>query len=625
MSKEEKLEQTNTFSTAATSSSTAAEKSADDDSNLDHNLPWTLKPEQAVNALNSHSERGLSYNECEKKKTEFGSNALEDSEGVSIIRIIAGQILNSMVIVLIVCMAISFGIQDWIAGGVIAGVVGINVVVGSYQEYKAAATLASLKSLSSPTARVIRNGNDETVASIEVVPGDLIMINVGDTVPADCRLLECTNFETDEALLTGESLPISKEPLDVFEKNCPVGDRINMAYSSSTVTKGRAKGLVTTTGMNTEIGKIAQSLKGNNSNFRSVQRDDEGNARKRDYMSAFIGSVKDVIGQFLGTTGGTPLHRALSKLALWLFGVAVILAIVAMAAQKFDVNRQVAVYSIVVALAMIPSSLVVVLTITMAVGAKTMAKQNVVVRKLDALEALGSVNDICSDKTGTLTQGKMIVKKVWVPSSGYYDIQDADEAFNPTKGEVKFCKMAPADDDEAVFGPLPAEHSFQFTQLMDIASLANIAVVRKDYDDESGEEVWKANGDPTEIAVQVFVHRLDWQRPRWTEGENPVYSHLAEFPFDSSIKRMSTVYQHNETENITVFTKGAAERIIGCCSKWYKNDELVEFTEEDQELVQENVESLTKLGLVCIIIIIISRSDCGGVEKKEKIEIFTNK
>lgn len=207
-------------------------------------------------------------------------------------------------------------------------------------------------------------------------------------------------------------LPVSKEPNITFPLDCGVGDRINMAYSSSIVTKGRAHGICTSTGMNTEIGVIAMSLRSQNKGFRTVKRDEFGKARTVDYAGAFLGTIKDGVGAFLGVNVGTPLHRKLAQLAIWLFGVAVIFAIIVMAAQKMKVDKDVAIYAIAVALSMIPSSLVVVLTITMAVGTKVMVTRNVIVRKLDSLEALGSVNDICSDKTGTLTQGKMVGRKV---------------------------------------------------------------------------------------------------------------------------------------------------------------------------------------------------------------------
>lgn len=567
--------------------------------------PWTLSISQTCQAFHTDINNGLNDAEVTKRLDEYGLNQLDQGEGVSIIKVIISQVCNAMILVLFISMAISFGIKDFIAGGVIAGVIAINVFVGVIQEYNAEKTMDSLRSLSSPTARAIRNGSDVTIPSQDVVPGDIVVVKVGDTIPADFRIIESMNFETDEALLTGESLPVVKDETQTFELKTPVGDRINMAFSSSIVTKGRATGIVTSTGMETEIGVIAMSLRGQDKGFRPVKRDEFGKARKRDYLGAFLGTCKDGIGAFLGTSVGTPLQRKLSQLAIFLFGVAVIFAIVVMASQKFDVNKEVAIYAIAVALSMIPGSLVVVLTITMAVGTKVMMHRNVIVRKLDSLEALGSVNDICSDKTGTLTQGKMVGRKVWVPTFGTVQLSNSNEPFNPTVGSLSLSPNSPVVDkkEDDIHQQLPGTLPEVFKQWLDVASLANIAHVRKEFDEESGQEVWKANGDPTEIAIQVFVTRFGWQRPRWVDGETPRYTHLAEYPFDSSIKRMTAIYRDNETEGIHVFTKGAVERVLGCCTSWYGaegskfEDGPKTFTDADRDEILKNMDALASQGL----------------------------
>lgn len=566
--------------------------------------PWTLTVDQCAAAFSTNINSGLTTDEAKSRLGEYGLNQLDQGEGISMTKVFLRQVCNAMILVLVISMAISFGIKDFIAGGAIAGVIGINVVVGFIQEYNAEKTMDSLRSLSSPTARVIRNGSDDTIPSIDVVPGDLIVAKVGDTLPADIRIVDSMNFETDEALLTGESLPVAKEHLETFPLECGVGDRINMAFSSSIVTKGRCVGICTSTGMGTEIGVIAMSLRSQNKGFRPVKRDEFGKARKRDYVGAFVGTVKDAVGAFLGVNVGTPLHRKLAQLAIFLFGVAVIFAIVVMAAQKFKVNKEVAIYAIAVALSMIPASLVVVLTITMAVGTKIMVSRNVIVRKLDSLEALGSVNDICSDKTGTLTQGKMVGRKVWIPTVGTYQVVRSTEAFNPTLGDVTFSPHTPFEDssEDDIHQPVPEPKPERFTKWLDVASLANIAKVYCETDD-TGANTWKANGDPTEIAIQVFTHRMGWQRPLWTDGDKPKFSHLAEYPFDSSIKRMTAVYYENATHITHIFTKGAVERVLGCCTTWYGGSNpdvngLTPLTEDDRQDIFKNMDALAKQGLV---------------------------
>jgi len=262
-------------------------------------------------------------------------------------------------------MALSYGVKDWIEGGVITAVIFLNVTIGFFQEYRAyllpsppppagranvrlslfsEKTMDSLRSLSSPTAAVLRDGNLDHVASITVVPGDIVELKTGDVVPADLRLFEALNFETDEALLTGESLPVFKEPEPPIEGEVGVGDRTNMAFSSSTVAKGRARGIVTGTGMATEIGVIAETLKGKTKKpSRSMSRKKHGNFQP---VRGATLKTWDAIGKLLGLTVGTPLQKKLARLAYYLLFCAVILAIIVFAANKFRIPHEVVIYAI---------------------------------------------------------------------------------------------------------------------------------------------------------------------------------------------------------------------------------------------------------------------------------------
>ncbi|MBE3045429.1 hypothetical protein IMZ48_23350 [Candidatus Bathyarchaeota archaeon] len=291
-------------------------------------------------------------------------------------------------------MAASFGITSWIEGGVIAAVVIINITVGGVQEFRAAKTMDSLRSLSSPTASAVRKGETIVVPTVEIVPGDMVDLKTGDTIPADIRIIEALNFETDEALLTGESLPVRKEPESTYDEDTGPGDRLNVAYSSSTVTKGRARGVVFATGMFTEIGQIAAALRGTESRRRPVKRKDDGTAHIGRYGIAYFLTVYDACGRFLGLTVGTPLQRKLSKFALILFFIAIVCAIIVLAANNFVSEKEVIIYAVATGVSMIPSSLIVVLTITMAAGTKRMVSRHVIVRNLKSLEALGAVTSM---------------------------------------------------------------------------------------------------------------------------------------------------------------------------------------------------------------------------------------
>jgi Ca2+-transporting ATPase len=576
--------------------------------------PYRASVEQICKWFSVDINKGLSETAVDANFKRYGANNLGEDEKISYLKIIAHQVLNAMILVLIISMIIALAIKDWISGGVIAFVVFINISVGFVQELKAEKTMGSLRSLSSPTARVTRNGDDTTVPAESVVPGDIVHITVGDTIPADIRLFDLMNLETDEALLTGESLPVSKNHQVVYSdysQPIPVGDRLNLAYSSSIVSKGRGSGIVIATGLDTEIGHIAKSLRGNTGFIRKVDKSNLAENEKppaSSYVRAFFGTIKDIIGNVLGVTVGTPLQRKLSILAIFLFWVAVVFAIVVMASQKMKVNKEVAIYAICVALSMIPSALIVVLTITMAVGAQVMVTKHVIVRKLDSLEALGGINDICSDKTGTLTQGKMIAKKVWIPNVGTFNVTNSDEAFNPTVGDVGFAKYSPKfikdTDEEIDFNTPPPlnKTSMNFHNWLMTASLANIATINQSENDETGKLEWKAHGDATEIAIQVFTTRLNYGRDDLVHE----FDHLAEFPFDSSIKRMSSVYKNKITNETRIYSKGAVERLLSCCTHWmghkendqdfYDNQDAQPLTEEDKEFIEENMNALSSEG-----------------------------
>ena len=497
-------------------------------------------------------------------------------------------------------MAVSFGIASWIEGGFVAAVIALNIVVGVYQDFAAEKTMDSLRSLSSPTGVVTRDGKTVTVPANEIVPGDMVELKVGDTVPADIRLVEAFNFDTDEALLTGESLPVTKEADATFDTDTGPGDRLNITYSSSTVTRGRARGVVVGTGMETEIGAIAAALRGGDTKRRQVKRGPEGETKKRWYIEAWTLTTTDAIGRFLGINVGTPLQRKLSKLALLLFAIAVIFAVVVAAANDFRGDAEVIIYAVATGLAMIPACLVVVLTITMAVGTKQMVQRHVIVRKLDSLEALGAVTNICSDKTGTLTQGRMVAKRAWIPSVGTYSVGSSNEPLNPTEGDLSLIPERPVNLG-ADLKPEPSSlHDLLDNELLksflNVAAMANLAHLHKSANDE-----WQARGEPTDIAIQVFASRFDWGLDRWTKGDNPVWQQKAEYPFDSSVKKMSVIFAKSDADSKSqfIFSKGAVERVLEACTTitWQEGSEPVPLDDEIRDEILQNMEALAKEGL----------------------------
>ncbi|KAM0361457.1 hypothetical protein HYE67_002562 [Fusarium culmorum] len=602
--------------------------------------PFLLTVEETAQALGTSTDKGLTSQQVAEAQAKYPKNELDVGGTIPWYSILTKQLLNAMIIVLAFAMALSFGIKDYIEGGVLVFVIVLNVTIGFWQEYRAEKRMDALRALSSPSAMVLRDGKTQVISNPEVVPGDIVLLKMGDTVPADLRLFEAMNLACEEGQLTGESIPVEKisdnnitapgtEKLVQSEDEIGIGDRVNMAYATTVVRKGRGRGIVTSTGMSTEVGKIAAST---SKKTRKAGR--SMNYKKYGKKQPFVGASKrtwDVIGKFLGLTEGTPLQRKLSALAYVLFGCAIILAIVVFAVNKFDMKNEVIIYATSLGIAIIPESLVAVLTITMVVAVTVMRKANVVVRDLSALEALGGVTNICSDKTGTLTEGAMIVRKAWIPSSHIYTVRDSQSPNDPTKGRVTYSKQndsepeeppAPRDYDRersaAVLKfdvpdeklnqnnnaptkqaepEVECEMTDELNAFLLSSALCNLATVR--YDDE--EEKWQVTGEPTEIALQVFAHRFNSGK-KTLEGQG--WKQTAEFPFDSSIKRMSVIYDAPEgasgsiieTQNSMVFTKGAVERVLDLCHYAGTGADQQPMTEELKEAVLTQMNNLASQG-----------------------------
>ncbi|KAL7923800.1 cation transporting ATPase [Trichoderma austrokoningii] len=603
--------------------------------------PFLLTVKETEEALATNVDRGLTSEQVPGLQSRYLKNELDVGDTIPWYSILAKQIFNAMIIVLVFAMALSFGIQDYIEGGVLACVIFLNVTIGFWQEYRAEKRMDALRALSSPSAMVLRDGNTQVIPNSEVVPGDIILLKMGDTVPADLRLFEAMNLACEEGQLTGESIPVEKTTENSIsatsEGEVGIGDRTNMAYATTIVQKGRGRGIVVATGMATEVGKIAASTaKKSRKAGRSM------NWRKYGKKQPVVGLTKriyDFVGKFLGLTVGTPLQRKLSALAYVLFGCAVVLAIIVFGVNGFNMRHEVIIYATSLGIAIIPESLVAVLTLTMVVAVSVMSKNNVLVRDLSALEALGGVTNICSDKTGTLTEGAMIVRQAWIPSSHVYTVHDSQNPNDPTKGRVVYSqgksenapqlepinekksrdydnersaavlkfdvpdeKLNPPSSATAKQSPVPepeAKMTDQLRAFLLSSALCNLATVRYDKD----EEKWQTTGEPTEIALQVFAHRFSHGK-KSLEGQG--WKQVAEFPFDSSIKRMSVIYNAPEDEedssivnsqNSVVFTKGAVERVLDLCAfVGVGQGQQQPITEELKESVLQEMNALASQG-----------------------------
>lgn len=489
-------------------------------------------------------------------------------------QILLRQVSNSLTLVLVITMILSFSLNDYIEAAVILAVILLNIVVGFIQDYRAEQTILSLQALSSPECKVLRGSQIQVIKAESLVVGDVVLLATGAIVPADLRLFESVNLSTDEALLTGESLPISKfADQQLSRTDIPIGDRTNMVYSASMVARGRGSGIVIATAMLTEVGKIAALL-----------QDKKTSDKDQNVIVRFYKRTIEVGKHALGLVG-SPLQVKLSKFALLLFGLAILLAIIVFSTAKWDVSDEVLIYGICVAVAVIPESLIAVLTLTIAVGTKAMAKSNIIIRKLSSLEAVGGVTNICSDKTGTLTQGKMIVRRALVQGAETLSVQNSTNPFDPTSGTVE------REDGNAVSD---VQSGTPLDLYLDIVSLCNLSTVQNlsrtitgssKPEATMGQGGWSAVGEPTEIALQVFAMRFEHGKAEAMAKKDR--SMVAEFPFDSSIKRMTMAYTRPADNVVDLFTKGATEAVLAISTA----------SEEEKARITTDADAMASQGL----------------------------
>jgi Ca2+-transporting ATPase len=449
------------------------------------------------------STAGITEAEAGARLGLYGRNELKEGHQKTILEMFWDQFKDVMIIILLIAAAISGFMGELTDTFIILVVVLINAVLGVFQESKAEKALSALKKMSAPFAKVKRDGLVRSVPTAELVPGDIVLLDAGDFVPADLRLIEVASLKVEEAALTGESAPVEKSAAKLDNPELVIGDRKNMAYSGSSVTYGRGTGVVTATGMETEVGKIAARIAQNEAQETPLQRK---LAEMSKYLSVGIIAISIIIfitGMIQGRDG------------LEMFLTAVSLAVAA-----------------------IPEGLPAVITIVLALGVQKMAKRNAIIRKLSAVETLGSTEIICSDKTGTLTQNKMTVKQIY--SNG--QIWDAGDLSGQEPG-------------------LPV--------LMQVMALCNdVRITRK------SQKQTEIMGDPTETALVEFASRRRLHKDEM-EGLSP---RRGEIPFDSDRKLMTTVNQINDQPR--VLTKGAPEILLARCGSILIDGKIIPLTDE---------------------------------------------
>jgi len=472
--------------------------------------PYTLQLSTLLKNLQTDPETGLSQEEGINRLSTYGKNLLPEPEKVSLVKLFFKQFANFMIYILLGAVALSLFLRDYKDAILIGLVIIVNACIGFFQEYKAEKTLASLKKMASPTAKVLRDDQIEEIATEMLVPGDIVILEEGDIIPADVRLTVSVGLTVNEAILTGESVPSQKNADIEIQNKVALGDQLNMVFMGTVIASGNGRGVVVATGALSQMGKIAQTLAIPYEKPTPLQKNLDTLGK---YLIAAAVGVSFLIF-FIGYVQGRELEELL-----------------------FTV--------ISLAVAVIPEGLVAVVTITMAIGVQRMAKRNAIVRNLPAVETLGAVNVICSDKTGTLTEGKMVATDLWVGNKLY---TVSGTGINPT-GAI-YCDDKPVKE-------LNQDLKFTITTM----ALCNDAVLQQD---ESG--IWEGVGDPTEVALQVLAHKLQIKKE---ELEN-TWEFIEGLPFDSNRKRMSVLFEDPEKETI-ILTKGAPEEVLSVCSFFYQN------------------------------------------------------
>ncbi len=521
------------------------------DKNLTENMTWyQIEPEDVLAELQVEPKHGLTEEQVIQRREKYGRNEIIDRGGRSIWKMLWAQLTDTMVLVLFAAAVISILVSDWKDAIAIVAIVLLNTIIGLFQEYKAEKAMNALKQMASPYVKVRRNGKTSEIDSKDLVPGDIIFLEAGSKIPADSRLINSANIRVEEASLTGESEPIDKTIPALFTENLQLGDRTNMLYMGTTVTYGRGEGAVVNTGMATELGQIAEMIQG-------VEEDQTPLQKRMDKMGktlAIISLGVVALVFFLGLLRGeNPADMILTAVAL--------------------------------AVAAVPEGLPAVVAIALALGAQRMLKNQALIRKLPAVETLGSVTVISSDKTGTLTANQM-------------QLTILDVAGNTLQIDC-----LPGDcDPELVLDQLSPE-----MQLLLIGgTLNNDAQITQLEEDIKGIKIL---GDPTEGALLAAANNLGLSK----NNLDQLFPRMAEVPFTSERKRMTTLHQINNQNQLVLppipqvksdielsimsFTKGAVDGLLEICSAVYVNGEVLELDANWRSRIESTTDKMAKDGL----------------------------
>ncbi|WP_010269813.1 calcium-translocating P-type ATPase, SERCA-type [Paenibacillus senegalensis] len=509
---------------------------------------YQMSADESLRVLNTDSRQGLSQEEAVRRREEVGKNVLSDGKKISPITLFLNQFKDFMVLVLMGATLISGLLGEYLDAITIIVIIVMNAVLGFIQEFRAEKSLQALKELSAPSAKVMRSGQLEQIPASELVPGDIVVLESGDRVPADVRWLDANGLYVEESALTGESVPVGKfsDPMDGRELS--LGDQRNLGFLGTLITRGTARAVVVRTGMDTEMGRIADLIQ----NTEEMQ---------------------------------TPLQRRLEQLGKILIMVALGLTAMVVVAGIMHGQPTYAMFlaGVSLAVAAIPEGLPAIVTIALSLGVQRMIKRKAIVRKLPSVETLGCASVICSDKTGTLTQNKMTVTHLW---SGGRLLEVSGDGYAP-QGSITFMGKT-----------VDVRREPMLEKMMYVSSFCNNAELYEEIQEtkgkkgkEAGGSFWTIKGDPTEGALKVLGAK-GGVIPALLENE---VQRIKEFPFDSERKRMSVVVKHGNSRS--VYTKGAPDMLIQRCSYILWDNKVIPFTSTMKQKVMAANEGMAKSAL----------------------------
>ena len=497
-----------------------------------------------VEEIGSDLHKGLSDKEAAERLAKYGPNELKGKPHATIWEMLLEQFKDFLVLILIGASIVSAFVGEVADSLVIIVIVVLNAALGVFQEAKAEKAMEALQKMAAPNSKVIRDGNIQTVPSRELVVGDIVLLEAGDYVPADVRILESMNLKVEEASLTGESVPVEKETVAI-DHEASLADRHNMGYMGTVVTYGRGKAVIIGTGMNTEIGKIAQMISSFEEQSTPLQEKLADFGKILGILCLAVCAVVFVLGIYQGYRDG---NLTMDEVTL-LFMTAVSLAVAA-----------------------IPEGLPAVVTIVLAIGMQRMVKKNSIVKKLHAVETLGSTTVICSDKTGTLTQNQMTVVRLFADGQL---LEVSGEGYSP---EGNFSREGK---------PLQATAEPGLNLLLQGSALCNDAILQPT--DEKG---WKIAGDPTEGALVVVAAKAGYDR----DSINEKFPRVQEIPFDSSRKMMTTFHQMPDG-SVRAFVKGAPDILLNRCKHISTRGQITEVNDADRANIAAANSAMAKQAL----------------------------